>query len=146
MVHYLVYISVAANALPEDELKAIMHKSVTNNQRDQLSGMLLYCGGKFMQVLEGQKENVMQTFERIMMDHRHKRIAVILEGQVEQRNFAGWNLGFKSMNTDELETLSGYRDIQDFFSETTITDSSHPALVFLKLFYQKNNSDLISRM
>jgi hypothetical protein len=145
MIHYLVYTSVAANTISEEALKTIMQQSVSNNQRDQLSGMLLYCGGKFIQVLEGPKESVTQTFEKILLDHRHKRIAVILEGQVAERNFAGWNMGFKSIEADELEKLSGFRDIEQFFSDTTITDGSHPALVFLKLFYQKNNSDLISK-
>lgn len=141
MIHYLVYISVAAKTLTEEDLFAILKTSIHNNQRDQISGMLLYCGGKFIQVLEGPKERVNEVFEKISMDPRHKRIAMLLEGNLTERNFAGWNMGYKSISPDELEQVSGFRDIEQFFTETTIDDKSHPAMVFLKLFYQKNNSD-----
>ena len=52
----LIYASSATKAMSQDELKALLAKARTNNQRDNITGMLLYNDGNFLQVLEGEAE------------------------------------------------------------------------------------------
>ena len=103
--------------------------------------MLVYLQNKFIQLLEGDKERVMQTYQRIVQDSRHHHITKLLEGVVEQPIFNGWSMGFKSLGLHEFEKLTGYRDLSSFFMDDHINNHSHPALIFLKLFYDKNYRD-----
>jgi hypothetical protein len=54
MLIQLLYSSKATTALSPAELTAILDKSVANNQARQITGLLLYRDGCFLQLLEGE--------------------------------------------------------------------------------------------
>lgn len=140
-MYYLVYSSIASNGLSEDDLRDILQTSQLQNADLNLTGMLLYCNGKFLQVLEGNKEDVHNLFYKISRDLRHRDLNVLLEGTIAERNFKNWSMGFKSLDVASAREISGFEDIDQFFALNKASNSSHPALIFLSLFYQKNHSD-----
>jgi hypothetical protein len=143
VLYYLIYVSYAVNPFTEKDLISLLKKSRENNQNLGVTGMLIYLDGKFIQVLEGRKKDVEFVFEKIANDPTHKQISVILEGELEKRNFEEWKMGFKVLNQKEFENLSGFRNPESFFEVKDIGNKAHPALIFLKLFYDKNNQDLM---
>ena len=48
-----------------DELKAILSAARTNNSKKDISGMLVYHAGSFLQVLEGPEDTVTELFGKI---------------------------------------------------------------------------------
>lgn len=104
----LVYVSSAADGLTESDILGILRDSRKNNERDGISGMLLYKGGNFMQVLEGPAERVHATFARVSLDARHHGVLKLLEKTIEARTFDGWSMAFKSLNTAGESGESGY--------------------------------------
>ena len=94
-----------------------------------------------MQVLEGKKDNVEKIYASIQRDPRHTRVTLILEGDSPKRIFKGWSMGFKKLSNDEFVNASGFTDIDAFFDEHKMKESSSLLLVFLKLFYRKNMVD-----
>ncbi len=100
--------------------------------------MLLYIDGKFLQVLEGRKEDVNEIFGKISQDPRHKKVSVIIEGYLEKRNFDAWHMSFKSFTATQFRKISGFKNLEAFFQNNKITNESHVTMVFLKLFYNKN--------
>jgi hypothetical protein len=92
----LIYLSYASGPMDEDELSAILAASRRNNERDGLTGLLLYHEGRFLQCLEGPKEVLMRTLIRIRLDSRHRGVHVLLDEEKEGRLFAGWQMGFES--------------------------------------------------
>lgn len=140
-MYYLVYSSVAANPLSEDDLRDILQTSQLLNADLNITGMLLYCNNKFLQVLEGRREDVHNLYYKISRDIRHSDLNVLLEGTIASRNFKDWSMGFKSIDIASAQEISGYEDIDQFFTLNKASNSSHPALIFLSLFYKKNHSD-----
>lgn len=57
-MHQLIYLSSAAVKFTEDELKGLLIKARKKNLARELTGMLLYIEGNFIQVLEGDKYKV----------------------------------------------------------------------------------------
>ena len=140
-MYYLVYSSTAVPGLSEEDLRDILQDSYLRNSNANLTGMLLYCNGKFLQVLEGAKEDVHALYYHINKDLRHKDLTVLLEGTIPERNFKDWSMGFKAIDEATARSISGYEDIDQFFTIHPVSNSSHPALIFLTLFYKKNYSD-----
>ena len=97
---YLIYVSSATRNLSSEELLEILRVSRRNNVENEITGMLLYKEGNFMQVLEGPKETVQQLHDKIELDARHKQMITLLSGQIEERQFPNWSMGFQ--NVDEL--------------------------------------------
>jgi acylphosphatase len=104
----LVYISAARKLFSDQELVALLEKSRANNQRLDLTGMLLYKDGNFMQVLEGPDEAVAQLYRTIEQDPRHHGVMELLRHPVEQREFGQWSMGFRNLNDATLRATPGY--------------------------------------
>jgi len=56
MMISLIYVSTADHLLSNEELLEILHISRKNNEVGPVTGMLLYKGGNFMQVLVLQRK------------------------------------------------------------------------------------------
>ena len=133
---YLVYVSSASHLLKEDELLAILQVSRRNNVKKGLTGMLLYSEGTFIQLLEGEEDDLKSTYRAIEADDRHKNIIKMTEGNNEQRFFPEWSMGFKSANTDEIAEFKGYINPagKDFIRD----NDPRPVINMLKTFADTN--------
>jgi hypothetical protein len=72
----------------------LAEKSQQNNQRDDITGLLLYGGGHFLQLLEGREKRIKSLFEkRISKDSRHCECKVLFQESCEYRLFPKWGMG-----------------------------------------------------
>lgn len=69
--HYLIYSSRCVPELSEIELIQILHESRINNENKGISGILLFKKGHFLQVLEGNKQDIIDLYQNIKTDKRH---------------------------------------------------------------------------
>jgi hypothetical protein len=83
----------------------ILKSCEKNNSKRDISGMLIYANGRFLQALEGSEENVLETFDRISNDRRHYNLALIYKNAISNRDFSQWNMGFKELSETELNSL-----------------------------------------
>jgi hypothetical protein len=72
----VVYLSEGTRSFSEQDLQQILTKARETNSKLGISGMLLFKGGKFLQVLEGDREKVMTLFDQIAQDPRHNRVTL----------------------------------------------------------------------
>ena len=82
MIYQLIYVSAATRPHSREDLISLLEVSRRNNERDFLTGMLLYKDESFMQLLEGPREAVFATLGRIERDPSHTGI-IRLIGRVK---------------------------------------------------------------
>tara|TARA_B100000035_G_scaffold72581_2_gene59951 strand:+ start:1231 stop:1608 length:378 start_codon:yes stop_codon:yes gene_type:complete len=75
-----------------------------------ITGLLLHRDRSFYQVMEGAEDIVRETFDSIEKDERHTAIDVLFEGEVDEREFPDWQMGFLNLDGVDIETLQGYSD------------------------------------
>jgi len=109
----LTYVSTATAELDESALAALLRQSRENNERCGLTGMLLFKSGRFMQVLEGEEEQVRERYRIIEADERHTDVQRLLSETIEARRFPQWSMGFPTPEDAELRAAPGY---DDFFA------------------------------
>jgi hypothetical protein len=109
----LVYASTATHPFSDDDLTALLATCRENNARAQLTGMLVYRDGRFLQVLEGPEPAVRTLMDTLATDPRHTGIRVMFEEPLEERQFAEWTMGFERADTGSAADLDGYRDTFD---------------------------------
>lgn len=102
MLIQLGYVSTATAVMQRADLIRLLRTSRDLNQRNGVTGLLLYHGGHFMQVIEGEEGAVRETFGRILRDSRHRDIAVLFEEPIGARFFADWTMGFQQLDGSEL--------------------------------------------
>ena len=95
-IHQLIYVSRPTTAITEAELVDILTQSQYKNIRLDLSGLLVFHDGKFMQLLEGGKKEVDELFATIRRDPRHTDVKVVLETDCYHRCMPSWVMGFST--------------------------------------------------
>ena len=134
---HLIYASSATRSMQEQDLVAILTKSHENNSRLDVTGMLLYRGGNFLQVLEGQETVIDDLFKVIMQDPRHHQVTLLLKRPVPSRQFEQWEMGFTNIDTIDTSTLPGYTPyLNEPFNSTRFKDVSF-AYTFLNMFKEE---------
>jgi hypothetical protein len=98
-MYSLTYVSSAVSPLNHDQLRELLTVCEENNRRDEISGMLLYKDGNFMQVLEGSADVVHRTHTRILTDRRHAGLITLLQGPQAERQFPEWSMGFRDLRS-----------------------------------------------
>lgn len=91
----LLYISTARSILDASELEELLSKSRAANAKAGLTGLLVVGGRRFLQVLEGPDQAVIQTYERIKHDPRHFALVKLHDKAVEERAFGSWSMGYE---------------------------------------------------
>jgi hypothetical protein len=109
----LVYVSSAVREFSEKELSDMLIQARLRNAASAITGVLIYAGGNFMQVLEGPRMEVKQTLVRIRRDPRHTGLMVLLEIEIADRYFPQWSMGFECIrDKDEIAQIPGYQDLR----------------------------------
>lgn len=70
--------------------------------------MLLYYEGNFLQYLEGTEEDVNALFARILDDTRHHGLFVLERGDIDDRAFSAWTMGYKRFENEQPDALGGF--------------------------------------
>ncbi len=124
-IFQLVYISAANKEFTEDELQEMLSKARANNKSLNISGMLLFHQGSFIQALEGSKDVVESLYSKISEDTRHSETRVLFRGELEERDFETWSMGFYRSNQTAKENLAGFHQfLKSGFRRKDDTDPS----------------------
>lgn len=138
MFKYLTYVSRQSHVISDKDLKELLQKSRSNNHELDVTGMLIYFDGIFIQYLEGKAAHVDYIFEKIAKDKRHHAVTELDSGTNNERAFSDWSMAFKRLKDDEAASILGYKDLEsNKLFEPTEDVKSHPALSILNN-YVKN--------
>ncbi len=95
---HLLYISDACHAMSRAELEEIRSVSVRHNARLGITGVLFYSAGHFVQLLEGDMEQIHTLFEKIADDARHENVKLLTLRPSDRRVFAQWEMGLLDLD------------------------------------------------
>ncbi|MHB9879588.1 BLUF domain-containing protein [Pacificimonas sp. ICDLI1SI03] len=91
----LIYISTVRGSQSDNGLAQLLAVSRMNNRQDDVTGLLLYNGNRFLQVLEGSDLALTHTYERIATDERHRSLVLLSDREIDDREFGDWSMAFE---------------------------------------------------
>lgn len=104
----ITYISKIVGNINEEEIDELARKSSENNQKRNISGVLIYIRGLFFQILEGDDDQVEQIYQKILSDERHKDVMCLKTEYDIERLFPDWamkSINLNKENTDVMRPL-----------------------------------------
>ena len=107
----LAYTSRARLDLTAEDLGNIHRAARHLNALDGVTGLLVFDGTGFLQIVEGAEGAIDNLVERLRRDPRHSALEIRDERIVEQRSFPDWSMELASVSAGylqartELETL-----------------------------------------
>lgn len=123
-MQHIIYVSSGIKIFSDIEINDLLKVSRANNLENNITGLLLYSDGNFMQIIEGLKDDVDKTYQKIVNDTRHKNIILIANKAIKERSFVDWNMGFSVVDPKFLK--------------------KHPEINPFELKYSENIDSLIS--
>lgn len=136
-VYFLVYASVPAElAVDPAELLRLLEVSRRNNRRLDVTGMLLYKEGLFLQMLEGEESVVKQLYTKISLDARHHSLAVVVDGRTDRRLFSDWSMSFRNLEDPALAQTPGFSQFMNSAGQLDhLGDDPEGCLRLFRLFH-----------
>ena len=143
MMYQIIYVSTAVESMDDEGLIELLNQSRANNERDRITGMLLYKAGRFMQAIEGEKENVTELFGVIKRDLRHRNVDTLRSEYRPSRDFPNWTLGFQNLNSDKFTHHDGFSKIlENNFQPEYFDESATEAHALLLTFKRDSRAYL----
>ena len=138
MIFTLVYISRETKPFDEPSLVKLLEEARENNQQMDITGMLLYKEGEFMQALEGDQDDVEALYEKINSDDRHQNVVVLSRKPAPERIFKRWSMGFESLSEEDLKKIDGFEDFEDLSFSSDRFMQFETAINLLSRFYHSS--------
>ncbi len=132
----VVYVSSATKHLEENEILEILSVARRNNQELDITGMLLYRDGNFLQVLEGPASAVESLIQKIKRDHRHQGIILMSRKNIDERQFGDWTMAFRNMSKDSTDVEGRSRFLESDFDDDEVGEESELIFRLLRRFKQ----------
>lgn len=134
----LVYVSTASWSMSGGDLNAILDISRANNRRLGVTGLLLHIDHGFLQVLEGPKDAVMQIFSKVERDTRHIGVRVLVQQEVDERQFGNWSMGFERLSESNPRTADVFKITRESIENAIAPEKAAQIAVLLRNFYRVN--------
>lgn len=106
---FVLYFSVATREFSSEEISSLLRTSRLHNLANDVSGVLYYRDGYFIQALEGPKNEVIRTYARILDDPRHKDCTLISINTTPQWSFEGCPMGWVNLDDSPVELIGAIR-------------------------------------
>jgi hypothetical protein len=115
----LTYTSLARLDLQASDIEAIHRTAREVNALEGITGLLIFNGTHFLQIIEGAPDAIDDLVERLRRDPRHQGVEIRDERQVDERSFPDWSM--------ELVKVSGsYFEAKDSVADRLPSDLSEP--------------------
>ncbi|MBH0065565.1 BLUF domain-containing protein [Psychrobacter sp. SZ93C1] len=90
----LTYISRYNNDNPTGEVTRILTQAQQNNERNGITGALVFNHNYFLQSIEGARPVINELLRKLVEDDRHYALQVIECREVEQRHWSKWSMKY----------------------------------------------------
>ena len=106
----LTYTSLARLDLQAGDLEAIHRTARESNAIEGITGLLIFNGTHFLQIIEGAPDAIDDLLERLRRDPRHHGLEVRDTADIGERSFPDWSMELVRVSASYFEakdTVSG---------------------------------------
>jgi hypothetical protein len=106
----VTYTSLARLDPQSSDLDDIHRASRTRNAADGITGLLVFNGTHFLQVVEGSEKAVENLLDRLREDNRHSGFEIRDKRKIEKRSFPDWQMELVQVNPSFFEARDKIAD------------------------------------
>jgi hypothetical protein len=135
----LIYVSSAVGTLSDEDIEHLLTQARDRNIEHNITGLLMFIGGNFIQYIEGPSSELDLIYKIIMDDPMHAGIIKLMHAPIENREFSNWAMAYCTKNR---EALVGDSNDQEILNGKLgeLSYKKTPARILLSNFWRKNSS------
>ena len=106
----VTYTSLARIDLQASDLEAIHRTAREQNASDGITGLLVFNGTHFLQIIEGAEDAIEDLVERLRKDPRHNGFEIRDRHKMDARSFPDWSMELVRVNAGYFEARNTITD------------------------------------
>jgi hypothetical protein len=106
----VTYTSLARLDLQTSDLEDIHRSARESNALEGITGLLVFNGTHFLQIIEGSETAIEELVERLRKDPRHTGFEVRDQRKVDARSFPDWSMELVRVNASYFEARDTLED------------------------------------
>lgn len=106
----LTYTSLASFDLQASDLEAIHRTAREVNALEGITGLLIFNGTHFLQIIEGAPNTIDELVEKLRRDRRHSGLEVRDEREISERSFPDWSMELVRVSASYFEAKETVSD------------------------------------
>lgn len=124
-MHLITYISTATFPAEQayEMLANIEKVAKLENGKRNVTGVLFFVNGKFLQVMEGEEAILRDLMRNIEADDRHSDVSYLIDTSVEKRGFNDWNMDSFHLSNCTVFTLENLQNLTESFKKNLLPRS-----------------------
>lgn len=136
-IFQIAYLSSATEQASPDRIREILWHSRSWNERYDVTGMLLFHDGNFMQFIEGDQDILAALLLKIERDPAHKGLITLFRGMVVERTFPNWSMAFYEPASLDIPGLGTVKSFEDLRCGHSVLERRDPrAAIFVRSFFK----------
>ncbi|PWA06190.1 BLUF domain-containing protein [Flavobacterium psychrotolerans] len=139
-MHRIIYLSSAIKPLSAEKIDSLLKQARKFNLENNITGVLLYLEGNFLQVIEGPSKSIISLFERIKKDKRHTGILTVCNDVIYEKQFPDWSMGFSPIVYKKLQKTIG---LETFNRKELINLADNTAIGFINTFINSHRDKIM---
>lgn len=139
MLTTIIYRSHLSDDVPVNILPGMIEKACELNTRHQVTGILLFNGTHFFQILEGPEEGVIDIYTRICTDKRHHNVVELMRDYSPSRRFG--NAGMELFDLREHDRATVLQAVLDKGTSRYQLTYDDRGLQFLRTFVEAREKE-----
>lgn len=128
----LIYVSeyTGTQEALDDTLAGIRRISKERNDENQITGILFYENGTFLQAVEGPEQSIDNLMDRLQEDPRHRNLEILVQIEIDERYFQQWNMDSINLEQSDLFTADVLKKLRDaYMRNIELTDANFVMLI-----------------
>jgi hypothetical protein len=110
MLTSVTYTSLARLDLQESDLEKIHRTAREVNALEGVTGLLVFNGTHFLQIIEGSETAIDQLVQRLREDPRHTGFEIRDQRKVDSRSFPDWSMELVRVNASYFQARDTLED------------------------------------
>ncbi|OQP30774.1 diguanylate phosphodiesterase [Pantoea latae] len=139
MLTTIIYRSHISDSLPVKSLPGMVDKASELNASHQVTGILLFNGTHFFQILEGPEAGVLAIYSKICADNRHHNVVELMRDYSPSRRFG--NAGMELFDLREHDRSTVLQAVLDKGTSRYRLTYDDRGLQFLRTFVESREKE-----
>lgn len=124
MISYqILYVSKPTKQIDSNSIRDIVTHATEYNTKNDITGILLFRSGVFLQLLEGEKSKVEALYVKIEKDPRHTNVVRILSIEENERIFPIWGMAYHEISDLDIKMVSEFMSWNKLIAGATDIDN-----------------------
>ncbi|MDG5492342.1 BLUF domain-containing protein [Psychroserpens sp. SPM9] len=116
MFYSIIYQSKAKAEFTIAQIDMMLLKAKQFNKTHNISGCIIYNGHKFLQIIEGQKADIIKLYAKIKADQRHENVITLIETSTHDTLWDDWSMAFYKFTGDATKDQHNHMLLDLYFN------------------------------